>query len=78
MVTEHMFSVELAGGITVKSDRMPKVGPAGELTVDWPDEPARTVVYSPHAWVSFTYDTPDRSTGLPAGHQSHEPRSHLP
>jgi hypothetical protein len=58
MSDKEIFSVQLDGAIIVNSHRMPKVGPAGELTVDWPDDPAKTVVYAPQAWVSFTYDTP--------------------
>jgi hypothetical protein len=67
MSDEQIFSVQLAGAIMVNSRRMPKVGPAGELTVDWPDVPAKTVVYAPHAWVSFSYDTPAEHPSHPIG-----------
>ena len=67
MSDKEIFSVQLAGAIIVNSHRMPEVGPAGELTVDWPDDPAKTVVYAPHAWVSFTYDTPTEHPAHPIG-----------
>ena len=67
MSDERIFSVQLAGAIMVNSHRLPTVGPAGELTVDWPDDPPVTVVYAPHAWVSFTYDTPAEHPSQPIG-----------